>query len=162
MEEKGIVAVFENAFCEVSDRISSIKLQREENLANTDCKDMLEKGYREMIHIHGFMDAVLVCNFTDELFRQIVCAMNGEVMPEEEEVPLYLNEYINIICGYAVSRLNTIIGQKSRVSVPSFLDKEDYLEISMEHKERLVMCFDSPYGLLQTVLYYRMSDIENR
>ena len=93
-----------------------------------DRSDILSKGYREAIETHGYVNSVIICQFSDDLFRYITDTMNNGVTPSEEEIPLYLNEYINIACGHAISRLNNLAGHSSRLSIPSFYQEEEPLE----------------------------------
>ena len=49
--------------------------------------------------------------------------MNGGTAASEDEKLLYINEYINIVCGCALSNISNKIGGASRLTVPVFLDK---------------------------------------
>ena len=90
---------------------------------------ILKKGYREEIETHGHINSRIVCHFSDELFRYITDTMNNGVTPSEEEIHLFLNEYINIACGHAISSLNNLTGQPSRLTIPRFYRNNDNLEL---------------------------------
>lgn len=121
--------IFDNAFCEVTKKLVKLELQKVcDDEGKEDEAVLLKKGVREAIETHGYINSKIVCWFSDELFRYIIITMNNGVIPSEEEIPLYLNEYINIACGHAISRLNNLAGRSSRLSVPNFYHKEEPLE----------------------------------
>lgn len=121
--------IFDNAFCEVTKKLVKLELQKVcDEEGKEDEAVLLKKGYREAIETHGYMNSKIVCQFSDGLFHYITDTMNNGETPSEEEIPLFLNEYINITCGYAISRLNNLAGQPSRLSVPNFYQEEEPLE----------------------------------
>lgn len=111
--------IFDNAFCDVTRKLTKLELQKICNEEEEDEKSLID-GCCEVIETHGYMNARIVCWFSEELFHYIINMMNMGEPPSEEETPLFLNEYINIACGYAVSKVNNLIGHSSRLSVPSF------------------------------------------
>jgi CheY-specific phosphatase CheX len=74
----------------------------------------------DMIHIHGYYEASILCEGDRNVFGRIISAMYGGDSPPAEEQALYINEYMNIICGRIVSKLNDLTGKISRVSVPEY------------------------------------------
>ncbi|MCD7825030.1 MAG: chemotaxis protein CheX [Clostridiaceae bacterium] len=145
--------IFDTAFCDVTKKIVQLDLyksgqEQQEKLGLQKC--------REVIRTHGYVNAVIVCQFSDEMFRYIPGAMNKGVPPTEEEVPLYINEYINIACGYAISRLNNMAGTPSRLSVPQFYQRGEPLEGDMNFDEKQCLSYRSRIGELQVYLFYSL------
>ncbi|MCI8377244.1 MAG: chemotaxis protein CheX [Lachnospiraceae bacterium] len=124
--------IFDTSFCEVTKKLVKLELKKvcdeEGKEEDKEKADLLSKGYREAIETHGCINSVVICQFSDELFRYIIDTMNNGVTPSEEEAPLFLNEYINIACGHAISRMNNLAGQSSRLSIPSFYQEGEPLE----------------------------------
>ena len=130
MLNMNVKEIFDTSFCEVTKKLVKLELKKvcNEEEKEEDKAEILNKGYREAIETHGYINSIVICQFSDELFRYIIDTMNNGVTPSEEEIPLYLNEYINIACGHAVSRMNNLAGHSSRLSIPSFYQEEEPLE----------------------------------
>ena len=116
--------------------------------------EILNKGYREAIETHGYINSIVICQFSDGLFRYIIDTMNNGVTPSEEEIPLYLNEYINIACGHAVSRMNNLAGHSSRLSIPSFYQEEEPLEDKWGIRSGCWLSYHTEIGRLHIFLKY--------
>ncbi len=96
-------------------------------MLNMDVKEIFDTSFCEVTKKLVKLELKKVC---DEEGKEEDKAdlLNNGVTPSKEEVPLYLNEYINIACGHAVSRMNNLAGQASRLSIPSFYQEEEPLE----------------------------------
>lgn len=108
----------------------------------------------ETIFTSGKFDAYIICEIDMELYEYIISSMYGEGLPSEEEKILYLNEYINIICGRAVSVINNATGYASRLSVPVFYKSiEDFR--GMEPKgEQKTLLYKTEKGFMRIVINY--------
>ncbi len=109
--------IFDEAFCNVTKKLVNLELKK---ICGVKEESFFAEGYREAIETHGYLNAKIICWFSDGLFHYITDMMNGGTTPSEEEISLFLNEYINIACGYAVSKLNDMAGHSSRLSIPYF------------------------------------------
>lgn len=109
--------IFDEAFCNVTKKLVKLELKK---VCGEKEEISFAEGYREAIETHGYLSAKIICWFSDDLFHYITDMMNGGTTPSEEEISLFLNEYINIACGYAVSKLNDMTGHSSRLSIPYF------------------------------------------
>ena len=145
--------IFDDAFCDVTKKLVKLELQKV-------CDDeekrelLLKEGYREVIETHGYMNARIVCWFSDELFHYIIDMMNMGETPSEEEIPLFLNEYINITCGYAVSKLNNLSGHSSRLSVPAFYQGNEGLEEKGMLQDGMYLAYRTKMGQLHIFMSY--------
>lgn len=147
-----ICEVFDKAFDEVTKRLVRIELHKVREDVRREETALLERGYRESISTKGYINANIVCHFSDELFRYIIDTMNGGVTPSEDEIPLYLNEYINIICGYALSKLNNMVKKPSRLSVPSFYRLTEPLDSILDLDKIKFLSYDSKMGRLHVYI----------
>ena len=141
MEREMMYEIFQNAFTEITLKLTKIPLKGSDN-------DISQDGKEQMIlFINGYIDAEIDCSFTTELYQAIVKAMHGGTLPVEQERILYLKEYMNIVCGRAVSALNNEIGTPSRLSVPYYRD-----EAPMYRKDRqqeIRFFYETDFGAMQ-------------
>lgn len=153
-----IYEVFDRAFGEVTKKLVSIDLKKVKEDAGGEETGFLEQGYRESIRTKGYINAKIVCHFSDGLFQYITDTMNGGVTPSDEEVPLYLNEYVNITCGYALSKLNNIVEKPSRLSVPSFYQMKEPLDSMLNLDKVKFLSYDSKVGRLHVYICYSVEN----
>lgn len=160
MTEVLVKSVFDHAFQTVSEKILGMSLVRQE-----DAPEELNWQYdtdKVMIFTTGFFDAEIICEFTPELFECIIALMNGGLMPPMEERQLYIKEYINIVCGYAISKLNNVMGTVSRLSVPHFQKAGEALEMEGERQERSRLCYETEAGALNVTIFYSLDYSDKR
>ena len=155
MESVRVEEIFDHAFCEVTKKLVNLELQKitEEDAVQ---RQSFYEGCREEIETHGYMNAMIVCQFSDELYRYIIDTMNNGGTPPEEEIPLYLNEYVNIVCGHAVSSLNNTVGRASRLSVPSFYEEGRQIEGQKMAQMKRVFSYRTTVGMLHVFMFYSL------
>lgn len=146
--------LFDKAFYEVTRKLVKIDFEKTSDEREKEEQSLLDQGCRELIETKGSMNSVVICQFSEELYRFITTAMNGGELPSEDELHLYLNEYMNIICGFAVSQMNNLTGTKSRLSVPQYFQEGEHLDVSFQKKQRQRITYESKYGVLHVFLYY--------
>lgn len=146
--------IFDSAFREVTKKLVGIEL-KETTGTGQDSEDwlLLRHGYREKIQTNGYMTASIICRFSDSLYQHIVETMSGSNL-EQEEYPLYLNEYMNIICGRAVSNVNNLIGVTSRLTVPLYYQSDEPIEGLTQGVGWQKLMYDTSAGTLQVFLEY--------
>ena len=149
---------YDTASCAVTKKLVTRQLQGEAEADRfTEEKEvMLEKGYRKVIETKGHINSRIVCHFSDELYRYIIDTMNNGVTPSEEEIHLFLNEYINITCGHAISSLNNLTGKRSRLTIPKFYRNDDQLELTNLNEEGRYLVYRSTTGMLHVFLFYSL------
>ncbi len=155
MQEKTVNEIFQQSFVDISKKLVGLSLRERE------CpEDMLEKN-RFFIFVSGCLDSGIVCAFSSELFQYIAEIMYGGILPSREEQVLYIKEYINIVCGRAVSKVNSVTGSFSRLSVPYYngeipVPKDD-------RPEKLFLYYETDHGDMQiTINYLLHSDISKK
>lgn len=141
-----VYEIFQRAFTEVTMKLTEISLQGGNGNIPAECQ------VRLMLCITGFIEAEIVCVFASRLYQAIVKAMHGGTLPVEEECILYLKEYVNIVCGRAVTVLNNKIGMSSRLSVP--YDWEEAPERGKAWQETIQLYFETAYGDMQIMVDY--------
>lgn len=160
MTEVLVKSVFDHAFQAVSEKILGMILVHRE-----DAPEEITWQYdadRVMIFTTGFLDAEIICEFTPELYECIIASMNGGILPSAEERQLYIKEYINIVCGYAISRLNNVLGTVSRLSVPYFQKAGELLETEGERQKKSQLCYQTETGVLNVTIFYSLDCSDKR
>lgn len=153
MSDVEVKELFDRAFYEVTRKLVKIEIQKTGDEREKEEQVLLNQGCRELIETVGSMNSVVVCQFSEELFRFITTAMNGGKLPAKEELHLFLNEYMNIICGFAVSQMNNITGTKSRLSVPQYYPEGAQIDGSLQKRQRQRLSYDSKYGKLHVFVF---------
>lgn len=156
MSDVDVKELFDKAFFEVTRKLVKIDMQKTSDEREKEEQALLNQGCRELIETKGSMNSVVVCQFSDELYRFITTTMNGGELPSEDELHLYLNEYMNIICGFAVSQMNNLTGTKSRLSIPRYFQEGDPIDDSLQKRQRYRITYQSKYGMLHVFLFYSL------
>ncbi|MDE6852951.1 MAG: hypothetical protein K2J67_10815 [Lachnospiraceae bacterium] len=152
MDQKMMVEVFRKAFTEITMKLTKIPLQESDNGTDVNCEEQM------VLFIHGFIEAEIVCLFAKDLYLAIVTEMHGGTLPAEQESILYLKEYMNIVCGRAVSALNNEIGKPSRLSVPYY--QEEVPEHHRDQQQEIRLFYETEYGAMQVKIAFSAGQIK--
>lgn len=153
-----ICDVFDTAFGEITQKLVRIELRKTSEDAEKKNLGTYEEGYWELIQTKGYINVKVICHFSEELFHYITDTMNGGDTPTDEEVSLYLNEYVNIICGHALSKLNDMAKRPSRLSVPSFYRKEEPMDVILDNAPLKFLSYHSRAGNLQVFICFSVEN----
>ena len=110
----------------------------------------------ETIITYGKFDSCMWFEVGMDLYEQIISAMNGGIPPEEEEKLLYMNEYVNIVCGRAISVINNKMGKASRLSVPKFQKSIGEETVRKPGEEKKELVYRTEKGFLHFVVLYTL------
>ena len=152
MTNNEVREIFDASFSDVTRKLVRLEVSKVRQPIEQD-KNILSQGVRGKIETKGEVNLTVICRFSEPLFRYIIETMHGGTLPIEEEIPLYLNEYMNIICGDAISKINNITKSRSRLSVPSFYGDKDSLEILTGKRSIFFLIYDTEYGKLHVGLF---------
>lgn len=94
----------------------------------------------------GDYEMTFVLSTDYEVLKQMTQNMKRGAEASEEEVPLYIQEFLNILCGHIVSKMNKRTNLKVFFDVPSFVKGE--FEPKGKGKFTKQYYYDSPYGSL--------------
>lgn len=155
MTNTEVKELFDQAFSDVTKKLVNLNLQK--GVSGQTYEEAMQSGYREKIDFNGSLNSTMVCWFSDDLYQYVITTMHGGTPPDAEECPLYLNEYINIISGFAISRINNLTGTKSRLSLPSFYEGKMPVEIGIyKNNQSYALYYDTEYGKLQVFLFIQV------
>lgn len=102
-----------HGFCNVTQRLSSIRLEPEEGIILTK-----EPVYSGTIRLHGFLDGEMLFLIPEEMAEQIVFQMSHGRPMSEAEWDGYFKEYLNIVAGCMISQIGNFFGKRVRFSLP--------------------------------------------
>ncbi len=140
--------IFNHAFVSITKKLASLELRAGSDCVCDDIK------YRELVYTKGIFQATIVCDFSEGVFEHIISAMYGGSIPPEDMQVLYINEYVNIVCGRAVSEINDITGKSTRLTVPSFHSIDDKIKKDEENKDKFILEYKTDCGILRVSVYY--------
>lgn len=112
----------------------------------------------DVIHTKGFFKASIVCEMEQELFHHIISAMYGGELPPEEEQALYINEYMNIVFGRMVSKINNMTGSVSRLSPPEYCGESVPTYELSDRMNRLTLAYRTNRGLLRFTIQFAFQE----
>ena len=141
--------IFNHAFVSITKKLTSVELDKEKAVVDED-----EIKYRELVYTKGKFESTIVCEFSAKAFEHIVSAMYGGNMPPEDMLILYINEYVNIVCGRALSEINNATGFTARLTVPSFHSIEEKIKKDESKKNKFFLEYKTDYGTIKVSVYY--------
>ena len=104
----------------------------------------------------GKFNSTIICGFSSDIFDAIIIGMNDGKMPSEDEKVLYINEYVNIICGRALSEINNRLGRTSRLTVPMMCYDKESIVIDDSEMENEVLFYETEFGNIEVCIYYKI------
>lgn len=147
-----VETIFNNSFLDVTKRVAHIEI-----IENTPNKDEIDDLYSGIIITKGIYNSVIICSMQESVMREISKGMNNGKKVDNEELELYVGEYLNIVCGNALTQINNMVGKASRLSVPVII-RGTYEKNNEMHYEQLVeFCFSCWYGNIRVNMEYTFS-----
>ena len=89
-----------------------------------------------------------------DMYRQILSGMYGGGMPPEEERALYINEYMNVVCGRIVSKVNTLTDSVSKLSVPEYFGENDPDYGRDEQAYHIMLVYRNGQGFVRFIIQF--------
>lgn len=112
----------------------------------------------DVIHTKGYFKAVIVCEMEQELFHHIISTMYGGALPPEEEQALYINEYMNIVFGRMISKINNMTGSVSRLSPPEYCGESVPVYEHPDRMHHLTLAYRTKQGQLRFTIQFECQE----
>lgn len=141
--------IFDCAFVSVSKKIASLNLKRN---INRDLNG--DDSYTGSVYTKGKFNSLVVCEISSDVYEHIIYVMNSGEPASDDEKLLYINEYINIVCGFALSNISNKIGGSSKLTVPVFLKKGETIREKDRKSKNIVLYYETDIGCLRVTVYY--------
>lgn len=149
MTEMKVGKIFDDAFISISKKLISLDLRRKK-------EEIISVKYMEFVKTKGKFNSTIICGFSSDIFDAIIIGMNDGKMPSEDEKVLYINEYVNIICGRALSEINNRLGRTSRLTVPMMCSDKESIDIDDSEMENEVLFYETEFGNIEVCIYYKI------
>lgn len=151
MTDVKVEKIFDTAFVDVSKKIVSLKLVRKSETKG-------DIRYFEIVHTKGKFVSTMVCGFSEMMFDTIIKNMNGGNMPLDDEKVLYINEYVNIVCGRALSEINDMMGVSSRLTVPKLYLEADDINVESGKTGNDNLYYETEFGEIKISIHYTITE----
>ena len=148
MTDTEVDEIFDCAFVPVSKKIASLNLKR-----GLDKDIDSEDSYTGSVYTKGKFNSLIVCEISSAVYEHIIYVMNGGEPAPDEEL-LYINEYINIVCGHALSNISNKLGGSSRLTVPVFQEKGETFREDSGKSKSVVLYYETDIGVIRVSVYY--------
>ena len=149
MTEMKVGKIFDDAFISISKKLISLDLRRKK-------EEIISVKCMEFVKTKGKFNSTIICGFSSDIFDAIIIGMNDGKMPSEDEKVLYINEYVNIICGRALSEINNRLGRTSRLTVPMMCSDKESIDIDDSEMENEVVFYETEFGNIEVCIYYKI------
>ena len=149
MTEMKVGKIFDDAFISISKKLISLDLRRKK-------EEIISVKCMEFVKTKGRFNSTIICGFSSDIFDAIIIGMNDGKMPSEDEKVLYINEYVNIICGRALSEINNRLGRTSRLTVPMMCSDKESIDIDDSEMENEVLFYATEFGNIEVCIYYKI------
>jgi CheY-specific phosphatase CheX len=149
LTEMKVGKIFDDAFISISKKLISLDLRRKK-------EEIISVKCMEFVKTKGKFNSTIICGFSSDIFDAIIIGMNDGKMPSEDEKVLYINEYVNIICGRALSEINNRLGRTSRLTVPMMCSDKESIDIDDSEMENEVLFYETEFGNIEVCIYYKI------
>ena len=148
VESINVNQIFDDAFTVLTTKVSNVELNRVEKA------EFIQKFHRFVIKTKGAFQGYLLAEIEHDLLGAIVMGINKGRKLQEAEKILFAMEYLNIVCGRALSEINNQTGSSSRLTVPQYVTGKLPEMMSDGEKEKLY--YQSEFGQLKINLIYKL------
>ena len=149
MTEMKVGKIFDDAFISISKKLISLDLRRKK-------EEIISVKCMEFVKTKGKFNSTIICGFSSDIFDAIIIGMNDGKMPSEDEKVLYINEYVNIICGRALSEINNRLGRTSRLTVPMMCSDKESIDIDDSEMENEVLFYETEFGNIEVFIFHKI------
>lgn len=146
--------IYRNAFVMMTEKLAGF------TICDGDCGNAVYQ-YDIQIQSKGGFQSVIVCHMESTLYEALLMGMNAGKIVSADLKHLFIGEYMNVVCGHALTNINNLLGAPSRLTVPKVLR---HLKDTMVHENELreVLYFTSAYGRMRIDIDYMEAGIESQ
>lgn len=147
VESINVNQIFDDAFTALTAKVSNVEITRVTK------GELIQKSHRFVVKTKGAFQGYILAEIENDLLGEIVTKINkGRKLKEAEKI-LFAMEYLNIVCGRALSEINNQTGTSSRLTVPQYVTGRMPEMMSDGEKEKLY--YQSAFGQLKINLIYK-------
>lgn len=147
VESINVDRIFGEAFTTLTRKLSSVELESKEE------GEFVQKPHLFIVKTKGAFQGYISAEIENGLLEEIVTRINKGRKLQSGEKILFAMEYLNIVCGRALSEINNQTGTSSRLTVPQYVTGKTPEEPAFGERETLF--YQSTYGGLKLKLIYK-------
>ncbi|BCN29645.1 chemotaxis protein CheX [Anaeromicropila herbilytica] len=144
--------IFNQSFVDITKKVALLDIIEE-----TPTHSEIEDLYSGIIITNGVYNSILICTMHESVMKEISKGMNNGKKVDSEDIELYVGEYLNIVCGNALTQINNLAGKASRLSVPVIIKGPYQKNEEVEYEQMIEFNFSSWYGLIRVNMEYTFS-----
>lgn len=149
MTDVKVEEIFDCAFVSVTKKIASLDLCRK-----SDGSLKIDDEYAGSVYTTGMFNSLVVMEFSPAICKHIIFTMTNGAEVTDEERLLYMKEYVNIVCGRAISAINDETGSISRITIPAFHSLEEIISEVDKKSKKIVLHYETDIGIICVSVYY--------
>lgn len=138
--------LFVDSFTSVTEKVTGFSLEYNEEENEFQCAQNVK------IQSVGIFRASLFFSMDKDFEQAVFLAMAKNISAKEDWKELLIGEFINIISGHALTRINNLVGKSSRLTVP--LVGQAYWEDKEKFSKHCTVYFKSIYGKMRLDMSY--------
>ena len=148
VESINVNQIFDEAFTVLTQKVSGVEVVRCETV------EFEQQVHKFVVKTKGMFQGYISAEIEHNLLGKIVTGINKGRKLQEAEKILFAMEYLNIVCGRALSEINNQTGTSSRLTVPQYITGKMPEKMSDSEKEELR--YQSEFGYLKIELIYKL------
>lgn len=137
-----LVTLLDRAMCEMTERVARMELKATDFVINNALQ-----WESLFIRTRGDYEANLILSAEEPVFREIAVRMRRGREVTKSDIVIYVTEYYNIVCGFLVSHLNTLLNARARFGIPEF--QEGFFIQKKQEKHGICLKYASEFGQMQ-------------
>lgn len=142
-----VYRIFDEAFTALTRKLSNVEL------IHTDKENFSQRTHKFAVKTKGAFQGYIFAELENDLLNELVTGINKGRKLQEAEKILFAMEYLNIVCGRALSEINNQTGSGARLTVPQYITGKMPEELS--DSEREILVYQSEYGQLKIKVSYK-------
>lgn len=155
--EAKLFPILDSAMKDISRRVAKIEVENKPRAS----KLIASRPCSIYTRTRGDYEMTFVISADRQVLKELVIAMRHGKETSEEEVPVYMKEFLNILFGHIVSKMNQSERVQAHFDVPSFVDGPYKKTGSEQLKFHGKYFYDSPYGSLELETLYNNKEKKN-
>ena len=148
VESINVNQIFDDAFTALTQKVSNVEIVRGE------ATEFTQQSHKFVVKTKGVFQGYISAEIEHNLLGEIVTGINKGRKLQEAEKILFAMEYLNIVCGRALSEINNQTGSSSRLTVPQYVTGK--MPDMMSDGEKEELCYQSEFGSLKVKLNYKL------
>lgn len=160
MEESSclLMDIVNRAVKEITLKVAHLEMRQQNQAGNEDTKSMSLVAAAK-----GDYTLVMIFHASIQVMRAIAVNMKRGQPPDDSDIPIYITEYFNILCGRIVSAYNQASHASARFLIPEIMDQEGeegVLNQNSQINELYYECEEGPVNI--RILFSKQENMKQK